>query len=231
MKILAIDLAWSGKTGWVLWGEEVKAGSTMAFEKDGNLLPTKETASKVYGFLEHGIGPIYDYGEFQPKRKSTKKTRVRIKIGEIYDNICQLVLQFESNSGLMIAYEQTDWHQPLSGKDYKQKYAQERRVQRCLGRAEATLLLAAMAKRIEAYAIGATEAKREFGAMRKDAVARLLANEYPDRLEFREDLGKDAFLWDLEKQQLISHHISDAMVVASVVSRRLHAEEQAKLGN
>jgi hypothetical protein len=228
MKILAIDLAWSGKTGWVLWGRSYGRGEMAAVEEDGTLAPYSESKSRVaLGPFAEATSPVYDYGEFQINKKS-----VRDRVFGIYNQIRQLIIEHESNSGLVIAYEQTDWHQSLSGRDYKKKYAQERRVQRCLGRAEAALLLATgpdhqfLFGTVEPYAIGAREAKQEFGAMRKDAVARLLAGEYPNKFEFRDDLGKDAFLWDLKLQQPISHHISDAMVIASVVWRRLENENR-----
>ncbi len=223
MNILAIDLAWSGKTGWVLWGEGLKKNTPLAMNAEGKYIPLDQSKSEdLAGFLGHNISPIIAYGEFQVHKKA-----VEDRVAGIYEKVFDLIHKL-NDTPFTLAYERTDWHQALEGANYKQKYAQERRVQRCLGRAEACLLLAAVHSGVDTYAIGAREAKQEFGAMRKDAVAQLLANEYPTQLEFRYDVGKNASLWDLQEQRCISHHVSDAMAIASVVSRRLRVTE---LGN
>ena len=105
--------------------------------------------------------------------------------------------------------------------------------------AEASFMLAIEPYSLKIYGIGAREAKNEFGAMRKDAIARLLAAEYPNRLQIvecqKQDFpdhlryGSDRDGWiamkDLSKDSYVANHVSDAIAIASVVNRRLTREK------
>lgn len=166
--------------------------------------------------------PVEAYGTFSTKGKSTVQDKVREIFTKTYAVVSSLIpLNY-------IVYEQTDWHQNLNNlrpgsKKFNTKYAQERMVQRCLGRAEATFILSLLPTGLPVISIGAMEAKREFGASRKDAAARLIAEEYP-RFEFRD--WKRGWLIDTSDGAKLEDHISDAIVIASVMSKRLHLENK-----
>jgi len=190
LPILAFDLSWSGPTGWVLY--------------DDDALPVHR--------------PLVKYGEFEPGRTNTDIVLFEC----ILDAINECVLPGKS---VIAVAEITDWHRNLKGLKGKQfdiQYKIERQAQFTLGSAKASFNLACNISPVvvRAVLIGANEAKREFGAMRKDACASLLVEEYPGRFE-RHD-KKNSFLYDKLFKCDISDHISDAMVIASVVAKREH---------
>lgn len=194
MKLLAFDLSYTGPSGWVLWDTQAD-------------------------------DPVVDYGEIEPKVNGSGDKEVQV-IFDLNRQINGLLKKFMTAHLLTnVAYEFTDWHRTLAGL-HKTKllseYAIERNAQRTLGRAEAALIIACMNQQIIPYRIGANEAKKEFGAMRKDACAHLFAEEYP-RFRFIDTAGDDAkyYLVDTKLMKQVSHHISDSFVIGSVVGRRL----------
>lgn len=196
MRVLAFDLAWTGKTGWAIWD-------------DGTGIQT---------LAEIPLYPFVSYGEFAPKGKAIDEIAV-----SLHNLISKVAQKLPPNN--VIAIEKTDWHRNLhgiSGRKLAEQYAIERQAQRCLGRAES---VAAMAIQPGTWGsitkivfIGANEAKREFGATKKGAVARLIAEEYPDR--FRHQNKKTSFLFDIGLNHDVSHNESDAMMIAQVTARR-----------
>jgi hypothetical protein len=201
MRILAIDLAWDGPSGWVLWN--------------------------------HGsFDPIDRYGEFGVSVSSTlkgakKKTEHVFQVFQTVSFLIENTLYPD-----VVCYEYTDWHQNLQGKDnWKKVYAQERNVQAALSKAEAALLLACKLKGVTAVDIGARECKQEFvgsGVLSKENVAWTFKDTYNQEFRDRFSLvqgDKAGFLQDDYSDKLVSHHISDAFVIAYVVARRLHQEK------
>lgn len=194
MRLLAIDLAWSGPSGWVLVNFDLE-------------------------------DPILDYDEICISCNSKK--------GIERDQTTTILLYKEIRSLLnrqrafyeKIVFEYTDWHRSISGKNAKKEYAIERRAQRTLGMAVSVITLAAWYFLKESYLmpLGANEARREFGATRKDSAAHLWTEQYP-RFEFREH--KTGFLFDRKLKQNVSDHISDAFVLAAVADNRLRLEEK-----
>jgi hypothetical protein len=206
MKILAIDLAWTGPSGWVLW--------------DGARLHSK-------GWPD----PIIKYGEFKvtPKRGLTGAGR-RTDIGRQIQTAVRAVLR--ENPADLLVYEETDWHQGLSGqRDWKQKYAQERQVQRSLAAAEMALLLATAEMSVPAASLGASEAAKEYGVVsrkvqKKEMTAMLLANSLGYRLAFEKH--KTGYVLDKLDGSKLSHHITDAMMLAEVMYNRIRVEEMTR---
>lgn len=214
MKLLAYDLVWDGYTGWVYYNDDLD-------------------------------DPFVRYGEFKPKahHKATGVLRQQQLCQSLYGLVREVTDAFKEK-GLIVVFEQSDWHQELGTRgDWKKVYARERTVQRTLGMAEAAFMLAVNNLDLPLIGIGAAEAKREFGAVRKDAAARLLVAEYSDRFSIKE-LGytpqghkkdvlfgssKDGFfvMVDGKLNQQVPHHVSDAMVVAKVVGARLRLNELA----
>lgn len=209
MKLLAVDLAWDGPSGWVLWES---------------------------GYAD----PIRAYGEFKPKvsSKETGANRDLALCEGIFHAVDGLI---RSHKPETLAYEYTDWHQKLSGKqNWNQIYARERNVQNALGMAKASLLLAITNTRIEyiclgddwgvkPVAIGARECKQEFvgsSVLSKENVAWTFKDtynqEFVERFTHVEDSKKDVYIYDGPKDKPISHHISDAFVIAYVIARREH---------
>lgn len=171
--------------------------------------------------------PVVDYGWFEPR---VKKGQEVYAAWEIYQHALDIISQAPLAIEL-VAYEITDWHRSLNlHSNWKTEYAIERQAQRTLGRAETSVLIAATQNRLPAVAIGANEAKKEFGAVRKDAIARYLAGEYR-RFEFIEEAGENdkEFLVDTLLNKRIPHHVSDAFVIAKVAANRSAA--YARLGN
>jgi Holliday junction resolvasome RuvABC endonuclease subunit len=207
-RLLAIDLAWDGPSGWVLWS--------------GNALD-----------------PVDRYGEFAVTVSS--KIKGAQKAMESAFQIFQTVSYLIENTQVdAVVYEFTDWHQNLQGKEnWKKIYAQERVVQAALSRAETALLLACKMNNTPPVSIGARECKQEFvgsGRLDKENVAWTFKDtynqEYRTRFELVQNMevdaqaeaGKDCYLSDMAENKYISHHISDAFVIAYVVARRLHKE-------
>ena len=195
--ILAFDLAWTGLSGWCLWN----------------------------GANE--LDPILKYGEFKPKFKSSLTGAERVQaIGmAIGKNVLDLLTELTPT---VCVYEYTDWFQDLRGKpNWKLLYKKERQNQACLHRAEMALLYAASKAGVRPVSIGATEARKEYQVQRKDAAARILSSNLPQRLDFDYD-GPVWFVLDLKTGQRISDHITDAMVLADVVWHRQFIEERLR---
>jgi len=184
MRLLALDLALDGYTGWTVWDSELD-------------------------------NPVVEYGQLRPSVPSNLKGQVKVQhlVSNLYCKLSELLLRFPD---VLVVYEYTDWHRGLEKGD---DYAIERMAQRNLGRAEAVLILAAAGLERELYPIGAVEAKREFGAMKKSSVARLLADEY-HRFVFESEGDKKWWLRDTQLNQKLASHISDSMAIAKVVGRR-----------
>ena len=133
----------------------------------------------------------------------------------------------------LVVFEYTDWHRSLNTRDknWRVEYSIERNAQWSLGMATGSLLTLLIHKigvlPEHIVGIGAREAKQEFGAVRKDAVCRILAAEYPDRFTFTDEF-KDSYLFDKLLEQPVPHHCSDAMVVAEVVHRRVKFGEMVE---
>ncbi len=199
MKILAIDLAWIGDTGWVLWNWE-----------RGWL-------------LEHGTITIRDVPLKERKDKAYRDLNIARQLNH------QLHRLIFPGLGLdLIIYEYSDWQRNLgASSEWKKEYAIERKAQRTLGMAEATFLLAyrtaTMDREVPLLALGAREAKHSFGAIRKKACAELLAQEYPDQFRF-ERQAKNGWLWYGE--ELLASHISDAIVLAKVGGDKFALEKR-----
>jgi hypothetical protein len=195
MKILAIDLAWD-KSGWVFW-------DSLAND------------------------PVISYGEIKTKETTSKKYddtgKLCYAIESMRGNLQDLIGRDERHRPDVVVYEYTDWHQGLSGRNFKQKYAQERSAQRTLSRAETILLITCLDLDLKVVGIGAMEARTEFcEARRKDAAARFFAAEYSYRFKFQEDLPEEdtRFLIDTSLGQYVSDHISDAFIIAAVYEKR-----------
>lgn len=210
MRLLAIDLAWDGPSGYVYWKTD-------------------------------SLDPVGHYGEIVTKVPNKLKGAERIMemVGQIYDKTLNLMGQNLD----IVTYEVTDWHQSLGGKkNWKQVYAQERVVQAALARAEAALVLACRQAGIHPISIGARECKQEFvgsGVLSKENVAWTFMNtynqEFRTRFELVQNMEADAqaeaggcYLHDNFTNQYVSHHISDAFVIAYVVSRREHQRKLVK---
>lgn len=194
--ILALDLSYVGDTGWVIWDTE----------------------------LNH---PVVDWGVWTIKGKGKKMEAEINIIPQIYDNMVNLVTYFDPD---IIAYEYTDWHRNISPNDpdWKRQYSIERNAQKTLSLARSALICALHSiKRLNrCIAIGANEAKREFGALRKKAAAELFSDEFSRFRFIRENTDKDpGFLWDEYMGKLVPHHVSDAFVIAYVVARRARLKE------
>lgn len=206
MKILAIDLSWTGPSGWVLWD----------------------------GALRHPKGwpdPIVKYGQFKvtPKSRLSGAHR-RTNIGlQIKTNV-QDVLR--ANRADLLVYEETDWHQGLAGnRNWKKDYARERQVQRSLAAAEMALLLAAHELSTPVAALGANEAAKEYGLVsrsvdKKESTAMLLVNSLGHRLAF--ERHSTGYVVDRYDDTKLSHHITDAMMLAEVMYNRIRVEEMTR---
>jgi hypothetical protein len=201
MRILAIDLAWSGPSGWVFWDLE-------------------------------GTDPVLEYGEFQVQSKKAGIEHDQEITWFLYQELWTLIGHLEiiylQQPGV-IAYEYTDWHRSLKKGKEGQEYAIERRAQRTLGMAVAVISMVVFSinryhtpSTQELMPLGANEARREFGATRKDSAAHLFAEEYP-RFEFMEH--ETGFLFDKQLERMVSNHVSDAFVLAAVAARRLKAAQ------
>lgn len=211
MRLLSFDLVWDGLTGWVLWDDD---------QSD----------------------PIVSYGEFKPKAPSKLKgiERQQALCASLYYEIGLVVDTVNKRDLDAIVFERSDWHQNLNGQEWKQIYARERVVQRSLGMAEATMMMVAFQASVPLQAIGAAEAKREFGAIRKDSAARLICDEYPrfSIIDVKEDsYGKDYLFGkkgdgffvvkDHITAALVPHHVTDAIVIAKVMASRMRKNELA----
>lgn len=199
MTILAFDLAYNGPTGWTVWSPRLD-------------------------------DPVLAYGDFQPDSPSSKLTGGQRDMTILIDLSAKIGAVIRSHPTMWLAYEYTDWHRNLNarGKNWKAEYAIERKAQWSLGMSVAALLLTAHSCRVyieKIIDIGANEAKREFGAARKDAAARLFADEYP-RFTFVDD-SKEGYLFDTTEQRMVSDHISDAFVIAKVAASRVRMGELA----
>lgn len=148
-----------------------------------------------------------------------------IGIGQNVRKICE---EFLPNIDIL-AYEYTDWHRRLKGNKWAIDYAIERKAQRTLGRAEASLLLgiAEYRDRLQIVPVGANKAKKEFGASsmlramnlenEKEACAAILCERYPQQFSFGSHL-KSAYMRDVIDSIDIGHDISDAIMLTEVVA-------------
>lgn len=216
MKILAFDLVWDGLTGWVYWDTDLD-------------------------------DPVIAYGEFKPKAnyKLTGVAHQQALCLSLQDNIWVVMDAFKADT---FAFEFTDWFQDVfkgSIEERKKRYAQERKVRETLGMAKAAFILAASEFPVRIYGIGAAEVKHEFGAIRKDAAAKMICQEYPrftvESVNHVSSTGQlhsvdvlfgnkaDGFFLVVDNKSggYVAHHVTDAIVVASVVSKRLKLDELA----
>lgn len=196
MRLLAVDLAWSGPSGWVDWNSDFD-------------------------------DPVLAYGEFRVSSKASGIEHDQEVAWLLYERLTGFLQKacLPEYRIYGIVYEYTDWHRSLNFSNKKEAlkdYAIERRAQKTLGMAVAILAIAATQFGHSLIPLGANEARKEFGATRKDAAARLFAEEYP-RFVFEEH--KTGFLRDTELDQLVSDHVSDAFVLAAVADRRLRRDE------
>lgn len=173
--------------------------------------------------------PVVASGAIKPKGKTDYK-----KVRSLYMILFDMIYQWRNTTSSIvdfICYEQTDWHRSINdkSKNANVEFAKERRAQWSLGMANAIMLVAASMNVPEdaLIPVGAMEAKREFGSITKKGVAELLANEYPQYLRF--DAGKDDYLWDLDKNEAVPDHVSDAMAIASVVAKRIRQNELGRM--
>ena len=149
--VLAVDLAWSGVSGWCLWNEE------------------------------DAYNPLLTWGEFSPKGgRNVGETADMLYVffGHLFDEIYQsygnLAIVYETTDWFQPL---PGWHDD----DDRQRYARERVAQRSLGQAEAIFCLAYHHSHMTPppTRLGVAEARRKFGAKDKTDVLRVLLMEYP----------------------------------------------------
>jgi hypothetical protein len=201
MLILAIDLAWTGKSGWVLWD------------------PSLSDPIANYG----------EFAIKQPKssKDSPKTTRDLFIINQIIDFIEGMVNLWHPD---WLVYEFSDWHRSFNPskrhEQIKKEFAIERHAQRTLGQSEATLLTTLIFVGYDQgriMGLGANEAKNAFGAKKKKAAAELFATDF-HRFIFHNDRD-DNFLTDTLLNIDISDHISDSFILAKVAADRINFQE------
>ena len=148
--VLAVDLAWTGVSGWCLWNEE------------------------------DSHNPLLTWGEFSPKggrnigeTADILYTLFRHLLDEIYQSYGEVAIVYEGTDWFQPL---PSWHDD----DDRQRYARERVAQKSLGQAEAILCLACLHSHMSPPArLGVAEARRKFGAKNKEDVVRVLLMEYP----------------------------------------------------
>lgn len=116
----------------------------------------------------------------------------------------------------LMVVERTDWQRSLGGReDWKKQYAIERRNQESLALLQGALCLYAAERRIEFMLLGVNEWHKAFGAGNKEAIAELLATEYPDLIEKR----GDRYFWirnGLDVAREMDNNQTDAIGIAKV---------------
>jgi len=183
MRLLGLDLAWTGTTGWVVWEDD---------------------------------RPIA-WGDFKPPyKKLPHAQRIAFYSHKLHLATLNLIRDHQPD---FLVYEKTDWHRGPG----RVNQAIERRNRAALARAETIVILTADQEGVSVMPLGANEAKAEFGAKRKDAIARLIVEEYPCLFEFSTD-GDSCYLVYRETGERLSHHISDAMALVKVAAARLRQE-------
>lgn len=122
-----------------------------------------------------------------------------------------------------MAVERTDWMRNLSGRNnWKSEYAIERRNQEALALLQGALAAYAIDKEIEFMLLGVNEWHKEFGAGNKDAIAELLAQEYPSLIEKNDE---DKFEWVGEAcPYIMNNNETDALGIALVAYNRLNQQ-------
>ncbi len=201
-KLLSLDLAYSGDTGWVVWDDELP----YPVRDYGSFHPKGKTDyQKVLSLYQALSEMIYMW-------RNVGEVKVDYVTYEQTDWHRQLL---------------TSTRRPV--KDFEIEYKKERLNQWSLGMAHAVMTMAATTNIPEKLLIpiGAMEAKHEFGSATKKGVAELLANEYPNNLRFYNEREKD-FLYDIVNKCDIEDHVSDAMAIASVVAKRIRQNELSK---
>ena len=149
--VLAVDLAWTGVSGWCLWNEE------------------------------DSHNPLLTWGEFSPKggrnigeTADILYTLFRHLLDEIYQSYGEVAIVYEGTDWFQPL---PGWHDD----DDRQRYARERVAQKSLGQAEAIFCFACYHSRMtpQPTRLGVAEARRKFGAKDKEDVVRVLLMEYP----------------------------------------------------
>lgn len=196
MVILAIDLAWSGKSGWVLFYSE---------------MPDPVTE---YGEFKPKI------------HKEWKGTMRDFRISKhISDAVSTLLRQFEVDYVVyeITDWHKDLKRSRRFSVDYKIERQTQRTLGKASVSLLNGVGLAGLPMN-KVVAMGANEAKQAFGAQKKRAAAELFASEYPSRFDTIYD-DDEYFIYDTKEDKKISNHISDAFVLAAVAARELHKQE------
>lgn len=197
--ILAIDLVWSGSTGWCLWSEEKE--QVMEYGEFSVKRSSKGTKT------QKDIGAIIQLSDF---------IQNLVRISDVYDET------------LTVVYEYTDWHRAGRTKtEYAIERVAQRRLGMAEATLLSNLINLEFPKdRI--IGIGANEAKREFGvgvgerSYSKKKLAELFSLEFL-RFKFLND-GTSKFLLDTQTGEELSNDISDSFILGYVASKRLHKQ-------
>ena len=198
-RLLLLDLVWTGYSGWVVWNTEPE-------------------------------DPIEAYGQFKPKFADSdhypeREAAVAVALKE---KLVDLILEVGPD---YIGYERTDWQRDLrNSRKFNADYAIERQAQRTLYSAQTTLFLALdeidyfikdpADGHYRVFDFGAADAKHEFGVGNKKAAAEALCQLFPERFEFLSQ-EKHMFMLDKTTGKKLPHHVSDAMMIGYVMSKRL----------
>lgn len=158
------------------------------------------------------------WGDFTPKKvsKGDQATKKLEKAKNLYAGLLEPVVKYMPAH---IVYEEPDFYNIDSP-------IRESEVAAALDMAALTLLWLADAKSIPIREFGVNHVRFKFETQSKSAVARRLADEFPDT--FLWEPHKEGFLRD-NKGVLLSSDTSDAMAVAYVGGKEIHLLERIEV--
>lgn len=174
-----------------------------------------------WGLFDAERGIFLAWGDFTPKAvtKGNQAAKKLKKAKNLYAGLAEPIVKYMPAH---IAYEEPDFYNIESP-------IRESEVAAALDMAALTLLWLADAYSIPTREFGVKQVRYQFGAQSKAAVARQLAQEFPDLFEWRPH--KNGFLMDRKSGMLLSHDISDAMAVAYVAGKEIHLLERIEVQN
>lgn len=191
MRILALDLAWVGPSGWVVWDTE----ASFPIEDYGQIQP-RDIETDHYPLREHTIATSL--------RNLLSGLIVRHEPDYIAYERSDWYQDLRKASNYAVAYARERTNQ-------RTLYSSQTVLMLAIAEAGWDIT--------NVYDLGVSEARKEFGVGNKKAAAERISDEFP-RFEFRRE-AKKKLLRDTETGKLLDDHISDAIVIASVQAARL----------
>lgn len=173
-----------------------------------------------YCFYEYESMTIIEYGSLHSSMSSRLESDspqgILSRGKSIIDKAGTLLKAVEPE---YVAYEFPDWHHGHKGRD--------RTAFQALGRAELALLLALEKNNFPSDRVikaGTVYIKRGYGAMKKRAVAELIALDFPGRFAVDKTTDKGG-LFDKTTGKIVTFDESDSMSIAFVVGQELHLKK------